>query len=63
LVYRDPHGRERVLDLVRDPPRHLAERPQALRLELAFASSRRAPGGATSRASCLVDRELVGWTG
>src|SRR2546427_10087875 len=37
LVYRDAHGGERILDLVRDAARHLAERPQALRLELALA--------------------------
>src|SRR6266480_4474689 len=37
LVHRDPHGRQRILDLVRHPARHLAERAQALRLELALA--------------------------
>ena len=37
LVNRNPHRRERVLDFVRHPPRHFAERAQTLRLELAVA--------------------------
>src|SRR5439155_1153049 len=49
LVYRDPHGGERILDLVRDAARHLAERPQALRLELALP--RGAPASPSWRAA------------
>ena len=37
LVHRDPHGRQRILDLMCHPARHLAECPQALRFELVLA--------------------------
>ena len=37
LVDGDPHRRERILDLVRHPARHLSERPQPLGLELLLA--------------------------
>src|SRR4029077_9391260 len=57
LVYRDPHGRERILDLVRDAARHLAERPQALRLELALA---RGMGRRRQLAQCLTQRFNLG---
>ncbi len=37
LIHRDPHRRQRILDLMRDAARDFAERPQSLGLELAFA--------------------------